>query len=430
MLSKELKKELRKKKKELARTSDERERFNHVIKKGDIDARINWISDENLLQKACYKNDINLVKLLLENGADPNIGGFYCSTPLIIAAEKGYIEIVNLLIEYGADVNKRHYTSYSSYSALERTFLSDSISTQVIRALINAGADTTEIKKESYFYLTKAVQNKDIELIKLLIEVGIDINAVDKDDWSILTYMITNDIDNLEIYDFILKNGMDPNIKDKDGKTAIIYAAENGKLDILRRLINTVARTNICDNEQKGMLCHAVINKHFEIVKYLIENKIELCIEDKSKTLILTDNKDLARYLISNGVNINAQDNDLTTSLFNAIERNDIDFVKFLLEYTDTIKPVEGINPYGANPNIQDANGLTPLMLAVIKGHKEIFKILLEHGADVNIKDKKGYTVSDYGMMYDRQTEEMKTEIELAAQVLKRNYDIKRSFKC
>lgn len=428
MLSRELKKELKRiKRKRLLFI--ENDYYKRILRTGNIDYPINW-HNENLLQLASEENMIDLVKLLLENGADPNFSNLRRPTPLIIAARKGYTEIVNLLLTHKADVNLRFYASFGvNYNALEEAFHSRTLSTQIIKSLIDAGADVSKIKKDSNNYFILALQEKNIELIKLLLENGANINSVSNDGTSILNFMITSDIDNLEIYDYILKNGMDPNIKDKDGKTAIMYAAEKGKLDILKRLIDTVARTNICDNEKKGILCHAMINNHYDIVKYLIENKIELCMEDKEKTLILTDNIKLAKFLLENGVNINAQDSNLRTSLFNAIERNDINFVKFLLEYTETNSYIEGPNPYGANPNIKDINGQTPLMLAIIKGHKEIYKMLLEYGADVNIKDKKGYTVQDYGHMYNRYTEDMKTEIELAAQTLKMHYDLKKKIK-
>lgn len=55
---------------------------------------------------ASLKGDLELVKLLLENGADVDEVNFIDSTPLNIAAQIGNLELVKLLLEKGANVNK------------------------------------------------------------------------------------------------------------------------------------------------------------------------------------------------------------------------------------------------------------------------------------------------------------------------------------
>ena len=47
---------------------------------------------------------VDLMKLLLEAGADVNFGGF--STPLVVAAQNGNLEVVRFLVEAGADIAK------------------------------------------------------------------------------------------------------------------------------------------------------------------------------------------------------------------------------------------------------------------------------------------------------------------------------------
>ena len=46
---------------------------------------------------------------------------------------------------------------------------------------------------------------------------------------------------------------------------------------------------------------------------------------------------------------------------------------------------------FGGNVNAQNSTGMTPLMFASIQGHCEIVRVLLQHGAIVNIVDKKDY---------------------------------------
>lgn len=51
-----------------------------------------------------------------------------------------------------------------------------------------------------------------------------------------------------------------------------------------------------------------------------------------------------------------------------------------------------------ASVNALDDNGRSPLIIAVSKGHLEICKILIEAGADLQLRDKFGYTAQDYAL--------------------------------
>lgn len=65
--------------------------------------------DMTALAWAAWAGHLDIMQLLLENGADINIGGYdkNCS-PLAWAAYKGKTEAVRLLLENGADVDKKN----------------------------------------------------------------------------------------------------------------------------------------------------------------------------------------------------------------------------------------------------------------------------------------------------------------------------------
>ena len=66
------------------------------------------------LMLACCNNDTDMVKLLLENGADPNIQSNLGFTALIYASCIGGIHCVRMLLDHNADVNLKKYSSGSS----------------------------------------------------------------------------------------------------------------------------------------------------------------------------------------------------------------------------------------------------------------------------------------------------------------------------
>ncbi|WP_157149635.1 ankyrin repeat domain-containing protein [Brachyspira pilosicoli] len=57
---------------------------------------------------------------------------------------------------------------------------------------------------------------------------------------------------------------------------------------------------------------------------------------------------------------------------------------------------LECIYEKNVNINFQDENGKTPLIMAVIKGNKDIVRALVNIGADLNIKDNDNKTALDY----------------------------------
>ena len=113
---------------------------------------------------------------------------------------------------------------------------------------------------------------------------------------------------------------------------------------------------------------------------------------------IANNNSDQFAKLLSLKANINLCTRDITPPLFNAIFFGNYEFTKMLLDH-------------GANVNLQDHCGSTPLHCALnaIAGDKEkIIKLLLQHGADSKIKDNYGKTPTDYNANLAKQIAKLK----------------------
>ena len=67
------------------------------------------------LHRAVIQNDLEMIRLLIENGADVNSKeDKYGATPLIVAAQLDHPEIAKLLIENGADINVKDYKGWTT----------------------------------------------------------------------------------------------------------------------------------------------------------------------------------------------------------------------------------------------------------------------------------------------------------------------------
>jgi len=70
---------------------------------------------------------------------------------------------------------------------------------------------------------------------------------------------------------------------------------------------------------------------------------------------------------------------DLNTRLYKACRWNNLAEARRLLDA-------------GADPNIQDGDGWTPLQHACSRGYTDIVRLLIDHGADVNARDRDSWT--------------------------------------
>ena len=83
--------------------------------------------------------------------------------------------------------------------------------------------------------------------------------------------------------------------------------------------------------------------------------------------------------LVEHGANLDIQDKDGCTPLMRASENNHVEMAAFLVEH-------------GANIDLQDKDGHTPLMKVCKTGHADIVAYLIEHGATKDFQDRCGCT--------------------------------------
>ena len=134
-------------------------------------------------------------------------------------------------------------------------------------------------------------------------------------------------------------------------------------------------------------LKYAAANGDVDKIKSLIENK-QINIKRKEKkeaeaAFVKAAEKghiNVIVYLLRQGVNVNAKNDEGDTALMEAAEEGNLNIVKYLVENH-------------ANVNARDKeNGETALMEAAEEGHFDIVKYLVEHKANIRTKGKNGIT--------------------------------------
>ena len=182
-----------------------------------------------------------LIKLLIEAGANVNAKENDGRTPLMCAADKGHSEIVKLLIENGADVNAKNNYGHTSL-------------------MCAAGKGHTEI-------------------VKLLIEKGANVNA--KNNYGRTPLMYAADEGHTETVKLLIEKGADVNAKDKDGRTPLMCAADEGhtETEMLLRKHDAVSKRKFREESEQQKQDPVFRAKLAETKKALKEKQ-----DKKSKT--------------------------------------------------------------------------------------------------------------------------------------------------
>lgn len=124
-----------------------------------------------VLYTGVSQGNLRAVESLLDGGADPN-WSFANSTMLQSAAGLDDIKMVSLLLEFGADVNLR--ARPENFTPLMQAAL-ETPDTQMFELLVSAGARLDDVTHGGMSALMVAAEHSNIEAIRFLIAAGADI---------------------------------------------------------------------------------------------------------------------------------------------------------------------------------------------------------------------------------------------------------------
>ncbi len=312
-----------------------------------------------------------LVKLLLDKGASINMQDFWTdwqgktvdggNTPLMLAIglvnDKSFTESAKILIDRGTNIE---LLNWGGNNALMLSVHN----TEVAKILIDRGAKLDVVNLSGQTALMLAAP-KYPEVVKLLLDKGANIKPRQTPK-----------------YDYT------PN--------ALDCAAQYGNIESAKLILAKAASLGIKDEIIRCAVHFAVIGNQVEMAKYLIDQegaKTETYSPQQQMTpLMETSMFEMVQLLIDRGANVNANNNNMYTPLYQAIAN----FRKPSLKAKDNEKILNLLLDKGANINFPVVGGVTPLMGAMEK--PESAKILIDKGAKLDLQNSNGETALMYAV--------------------------------
>jgi ankyrin repeat protein len=182
-----------------------------------------------------------------------------------------------------------------------------------------------------------------------------------------------------------LAAGMTPNAKDDEGNTALMHAIAGGRTEMISDLVNAKADVNEKNNGGATALDWAAARGQVETVRLLADKGAGAeTIDEAFVSAAEKAHPDVMRLLQQKGARLNQIRSRALlvaagSTIVGVADPDRSETIKFLLSQ-------------GADVNAKDQDGWTSLLLAADRGRTPVVQTLLDGGADVNAKcDCRGY---------------------------------------
>eukprot|EP00559_Dactyliosolen_fragilissimus_P007848 CAMPEP_0184863496 /NCGR_PEP_ID=MMETSP0580-20130426/11298_1 /TAXON_ID=1118495 /ORGANISM="Dactyliosolen fragilissimus" /LENGTH=920 /DNA_ID=CAMNT_0027361861 /DNA_START=180 /DNA_END=2942 /DNA_ORIENTATION=+ len=352
----------------------------------DVNAR-DW-DEMTALIAAASGGNVDVVKLLLKEGSDVNAQDKDGITALMEASIMGYPKIVDILIDAGAEVDAK---SNAEITAL--WLASGGNKLDVMKILLKKHADATITRVDGTTALMTSSVSGHVEATQLLLDNGADPKAVDKDGLTALMNAAEN---GSAAVIKILMNAIGDNDEGKQyvdmisttGFTAVIIAAAHGHTDAVKYLINqSGADAKLVHDNGVTSLMYAAASGHVETMKVIVQDggvDVNSLHTNGGSALIEASTAgaaDAIQFLIQNGANYDILDLDGVTPLMAIASQGNSTGLTYVL---DALKNDMDSEKLKEHINLFAFSGGSAVMFSAAGGHEESTNILIKHGADVN----------------------------------------------
>ena len=390
-----------------------------------------YVAGRTPLMRAVHWESEDTMHLLVELGADVNaMDKDGCTALMEAAAVKCKIDDVNYLLDHGAEVNCGKQMGYPSALHFVLAYIPTKESHAIIQTLVDHGAHIHETYPEDGdSTLMMASQWGLLETCRLLVQRGVSVNLANNNGKTAL--MSSGDAG---VTSFLLKEGADATVQDDIGFTPLMHIVQNTlgesncdeSIKLLVRAGCELETTEYSIRNYNALM-FAVSNDNEKAVKALLTNGSDVNFHsggelDKYPLTLAAEKNytNIFRILLSNGAKPDAAENgDGMQAIHYAAKSGNDEMLDELLRYgvkADSIaegtltaivaaaagghaSTVQKLLAVGASPNLgRNLAGDSALAIASFYGHKDVVKLLLDAGADVNLVNRDGKNAYDLAL--------------------------------
>jgi uncharacterized protein len=373
------------------------------------------------LYLACVNGSAPMIAKLLEAGADANAATTEGETALMTVARTGNVEAAKVLLAHGADVNSKEQWR-------QQTPLMWAVAEshpEMAQELIAHGADVNARQVEWHWerQVTKEPREKwmplggltpllfaarqgCVECARVLVKAGADINATDPNDISPMVMALING--HYDFAAFLLDKGADPNIADETGRTPLYAAVDDhtmpeSNLPAPREIDDNLTSMDVI----KALLAHGA-NVNAQLKK---QTPYRTKVDRGADTMLTTGTTPLLRaakagdtevmqVLLAKGADVKLTTKFGMTPVMAAagLGTKEEDTTGRKKTQAEAIASIKLCLDAGADVNAVNNQGDTALHGAAQKGFDEVVQFLADHGAKLDVKDKRGHTPLDAAM--------------------------------
>jgi uncharacterized protein len=349
-------------------------------------ANVNAVNDYGVtpLSLACTNGNPAIAVRLLQAGANANGALSTGETPLMTAARTGSVEIVTALIAHGADVNEKERT----HAQTALMWAAAQGHGRVVRTLIESGSDIRARSTNGFTPLLFAARQGDVESVRALIAAGSDANETALDGSSALLVATASDQEAAAL--LLLEKGADPNRADSIGYTPLhaVVWKPSAKAGLTRAngtsvLVNALLAHGADPDARIAADPPPVPGTYFFQAGLVGATPYWLAARAADTSVMQT--------LASASADLQLGNKAGTTPLMVASGLGQYEGPGGTPE-TRLLESVKTAIELGADVNATNEAGQTAVHGAAGVGFDSIIQYLADHGASVNIKDKRGQT--------------------------------------